>query len=226
MAWRRPGDKSLSEPMIINLLTHICVTLPQWVKTGSGDFCCHSARGQVRTGHTWGIENHWIFVSGRLLAYEVEQPFSLYKGLFDYGNYSHNQARRCGKSMSFPVEDHHSHIIVWCDLPILRYTQSCFTNTVAIKSKSWIDIISVTINEFCGSQITGKVAAYSMNFSDWWYRNDPISALLSVFMGISRFSVVSLTDGHLWETQHAMGNNIVRSQIRTREFGFLPTSLR
>ena len=32
MAWRRPGDKSLSEPMMVCLLTHICVTRPQWVK--------------------------------------------------------------------------------------------------------------------------------------------------------------------------------------------------
>ena len=32
MAWRRPGDKPLSEPMLVSLLTHICVTLPQWVK--------------------------------------------------------------------------------------------------------------------------------------------------------------------------------------------------
>ena len=32
MAWRRPGDKPLSEPMMVNLLTHICVTGPQWVK--------------------------------------------------------------------------------------------------------------------------------------------------------------------------------------------------
>ena len=31
MAWRRPGDKPLSEQMIIRLLTHICVTRPQWV---------------------------------------------------------------------------------------------------------------------------------------------------------------------------------------------------
>ena len=31
MAWRRPGDKPLSEPMMIILQTHICVTLPQWV---------------------------------------------------------------------------------------------------------------------------------------------------------------------------------------------------
>ena len=32
MAWRRPGDKPLSEPMMVSSLTHICVTRPQWVK--------------------------------------------------------------------------------------------------------------------------------------------------------------------------------------------------
>ena len=32
MAWRRSGDKPLSEPMMVSLLTHICITLPQWVK--------------------------------------------------------------------------------------------------------------------------------------------------------------------------------------------------
>ena len=31
MAWRRPSDKPLSEPMMVNLPTHICVTRPQWV---------------------------------------------------------------------------------------------------------------------------------------------------------------------------------------------------
>ena len=31
MAWCRPGDKPLSEPMMVRLLTHICVTRPQWV---------------------------------------------------------------------------------------------------------------------------------------------------------------------------------------------------
>ena len=32
MAWHRPGDKPLSEPMMVSLPTHICVTRPQWVK--------------------------------------------------------------------------------------------------------------------------------------------------------------------------------------------------
>ena len=33
IAWCRPGDKPLSEPMMISLLTHICVARPQWVHT-------------------------------------------------------------------------------------------------------------------------------------------------------------------------------------------------
>ena len=31
MAWHQPGDKPLSEPMMVSLLTHICVTRPQRV---------------------------------------------------------------------------------------------------------------------------------------------------------------------------------------------------
>ena len=31
MAWHRQGDKPLSEPMMVWLPTHICVTQPEWV---------------------------------------------------------------------------------------------------------------------------------------------------------------------------------------------------
>ena len=31
MAWRRPGNKPLLEPMVVSLLKHICITRPQWV---------------------------------------------------------------------------------------------------------------------------------------------------------------------------------------------------
>ena len=33
MAWHRLVDKPLSEPMMVSLTSHICVTQPQWVKT-------------------------------------------------------------------------------------------------------------------------------------------------------------------------------------------------
>ena len=31
MAWCRPGDQPSSEPMMVRLPTHICVTRPQWI---------------------------------------------------------------------------------------------------------------------------------------------------------------------------------------------------
>ena len=34
MAWHRLDDKPLSDPMMVSLLTHICITRPQWVN------CC------------------------------------------------------------------------------------------------------------------------------------------------------------------------------------------
>ena len=63
MAWRRSGDKPLSEPMIVSLLTHICVTRPQWVNSVADwrcRACCQSHSGSVGQtvprGHTgtWG----------------------------------------------------------------------------------------------------------------------------------------------------------------------------
>ena len=40
MAWRRSGDKPLSEAMMVGLLTHICVTRPQWVNSLDPGWCC------------------------------------------------------------------------------------------------------------------------------------------------------------------------------------------
>ena len=37
MAWRRPGDKPLSGPMMVRSLTHTCVPWPQWVNLQNGD---------------------------------------------------------------------------------------------------------------------------------------------------------------------------------------------
>ena len=31
MAWRRPGDKPLSEAMVVSLPMYICIAQPQWV---------------------------------------------------------------------------------------------------------------------------------------------------------------------------------------------------
>ena len=47
MAWRRPGDKPLSEPMMVVLPTHICVTRPHWVKT----LCCRETKNYQVINH-------------------------------------------------------------------------------------------------------------------------------------------------------------------------------
>ena len=50
MAGRRPGDKPLSETVLVSLLTHICVTRPQWiihvwVSSVTGGAISHSRSG-------------------------------------------------------------------------------------------------------------------------------------------------------------------------------------
>ena len=45
MTWRRSDDKPLYEPMVVSLITHICVTRPQWVNDFVWFLCfklCHS----------------------------------------------------------------------------------------------------------------------------------------------------------------------------------------
>ena len=56
MAWRRLGDKPLSELMMVSLLMHICATRPQWVNTLRPErFVCHVAFCNV---FSW-IQFHW-----------------------------------------------------------------------------------------------------------------------------------------------------------------------
>ena len=81
MAWRHPGDKPLSEPMVVSLPTHICVARPQWVNIPYlnckreiwGVFCdfkiwsCSSAfaRPIHHDIKSWKIRLHyWPFVQG------------------------------------------------------------------------------------------------------------------------------------------------------------------
>ena len=57
MVWCRPGDKPLSEPMLVSLPTHICVTRPHWVKAVSV-FLWQN----VGTKYTlWGVRKFNIF---------------------------------------------------------------------------------------------------------------------------------------------------------------------
>ena len=73
MAWRRSGDKPLSEPMMVSLPTHICVTRPQWVKStmrktlkteeASSPFCSSKTH------------NQWLLLTEDLQCWKVLMGF-------------------------------------------------------------------------------------------------------------------------------------------------------
>ena len=62
MAWRRPGDKPLSETMMVSLPTHICVTRPQWVKHNASYNIMHIIHMWLPTSFSLDIVNHYIFI--------------------------------------------------------------------------------------------------------------------------------------------------------------------
>ena len=62
MAWRHPGDKPLCEPMMENLMTHICVTQPQWVNSDNKWLItCFAITEPIRTNHELHIKQQtWM----------------------------------------------------------------------------------------------------------------------------------------------------------------------
>ena len=67
MAWRRPGDKLLFEPILFKLQMHICVTRPQWLQymiwgTRSHKFTSYSkySRNKWKTPKSWFLVHLWV----------------------------------------------------------------------------------------------------------------------------------------------------------------------
>ena len=62
MAWRRPGDKPLSEPItVVSLPTQICVTRPQWVNHNVWQLLVH-------VSFTISIHHRWKLLFGDLIV--------------------------------------------------------------------------------------------------------------------------------------------------------------
>ena len=83
MAWRQPGDKPLTEPMVVKLLMHTCVTWPQWVKWLvwlSGSFWCGhwiEAFEDINIKETYKFTQDFYFVkvyTAFLFCGKVEGP--------------------------------------------------------------------------------------------------------------------------------------------------------
>ena len=58
MAWRRPGDKPLSAPVMVSLMTHICVTRPQWVNICISAQPAHTCTENVFNTHFQNVHVH------------------------------------------------------------------------------------------------------------------------------------------------------------------------
>ena len=63
MAWRRPGDKTLSKPIMVNLPMLICVTRPQWINS--------SLPGQ-NGRHLADDIFKYIFISEKVLYFHLD----------------------------------------------------------------------------------------------------------------------------------------------------------
>ena len=78
MAWRRPGNKPLSEPMMVGLPMHICVSRPQWVKSidrsynGQNDYsyCLLYTRTNYDPILRKGRLQYWRFLFILYIVYE------------------------------------------------------------------------------------------------------------------------------------------------------------
>ena len=88
MAWRRPGDKSLSEPMMVSL-THICVTRPQWIKTTMEVVCYFAFNtsdkiNEFSSDHRQAWIKGWMLYLTQAWVYSNENLLSLIVSLCDY----------------------------------------------------------------------------------------------------------------------------------------------
>ena len=101
MAWRRTGDKPLSEPMTVNLLTHICVTPSQWVNS--------SRPGDTTEWHRSGSTLTQVMaccppgllpditkpLPEPMLAYHQRVLWHSYESNFPGGTHDFNQKEEC-----------------------------------------------------------------------------------------------------------------------------------
>ena len=90
MAWRRPGDKPLSEPMMVCLPTHICFTRPQWVKAWSS-YHIHMKLWSVivhpclfklpcKLDHGWGTASYNLSSYSQLSIFQVWSKYANERG--------------------------------------------------------------------------------------------------------------------------------------------------
>ena len=77
MAWRRPGDKPLSDPMMVSVLTHICVTWPQWVKLSCQNILASTSKCHNLLSRYWSILFNNLTIYRRINVQAISLTFLL-----------------------------------------------------------------------------------------------------------------------------------------------------
>ena len=92
MAWRRSGDQPLSEPMMVSLLTHICVTRPQWVNCSCNSLPtdCHQTELSLYLKNSMGANFVVILMNWSYVLIHVSTHKHLWK-------FWHTEKKETGK---------------------------------------------------------------------------------------------------------------------------------
>ena len=136
MAWRRSGDKPLSEPMMVSLLTQICVTRPQWVNPSSWGYSVDITR-QNQTGQ----HKPWLYFMNNGINFAGKISCRNSTTRLDISVFKHDEGRvltcRCrisiwGVSIIEATKLHP----IW--VQCCKYGNSCFRKVFADRIWHWL----------------------------------------------------------------------------------------
>ena len=90
MAWHRPGNKPLPEPMMVSLLMHIFITWPQWVNKGMVE---HKSELKLENKQTKDMSVYCVYLEKIkilviLLCSDLDCVDKLSCGIVDIKNYN------------------------------------------------------------------------------------------------------------------------------------------
>ena len=120
MAWCRSGDKPLSEPMMVSLPMHICITRPQWVKHPNSCECFNS------TTAGWFAPSQVPWICLRLSACKCATARSFaYQACLGMPLGHPNFCRRYNWATSHHLKFHGSILACRCSTPRLFDWQAC-----------------------------------------------------------------------------------------------------
>ena len=129
MAWRRSGDKPLFEPMMVSLLTHICVTRSQWVKFRHRRFAISVPRHYL---NQWSLVVNWTLGERQR---NLNQNAIITSTKFE-SKYNHYHSQKCLKMSSAAWAAFHLVLNAFCPLGP-RNTDTDWQNVDKHASLDW-----------------------------------------------------------------------------------------